>query len=345
MFKVAKLLAGVVATGTIAWADDSPAQKSPEPIIRIQAQASQATPAVQEPVTAPTTVSSSSVASDDPMKWTGFYFGVNSGYTFGQAGLTNSAVPTANFGAFGAPELLQSMLLLGNGLFNLDKAGYIGGGQIGYNYRFADSPVLIGVEADFMGVGLQRTTSSTLNVPIQGFPLNSVQGDFSATQKLQNFGSVRARAGLLWGDKLLTYGTVGYAYGDSTLEVNGSQTINGPNGLQPQTSGDSTLEVNGSQTINGPNGLQPQTSVSSASSRKVLHGHVEGFGVEYAINKRWSVKAEILHYDLGSQSVDTSYNFAVGPGALQGTPFSGVNVNSKVNVAGFINLFGVNYHY
>jgi len=321
MFKVAKLLAGVVATGTIAWADDSPAQKSPEPIIRIQAQASQATPAVQEPVTAPTTVSSSSVASDDPMKWTGFYFGVNSGYTFGQAGLTNSAVPTANFGAFGAPEGVQALLQLGNGLFNLDKAGYIGGGQIGYNYRFADSPVLIGVEADFMGVGLQRTTSSTLNVPIQGFPLNSVQGDFSATQKLQNFGSVRARAGLLWGDKLLTYGTVGYAYGDSTLEVNGSQTIN------------------------GPNGLQPQTSVSSASSRKVLHGHVEGFGVEYAINKRWSVKAEILHYDLGSQSVDTSYNFAVGPGALQGTPFSGVNVNSKVNVAGFINLFGVNYHY
>jgi outer membrane immunogenic protein len=76
-------------------------------------------------------------------------------------------------------------------------------------------------------------------------------------------GSVRPRLGLAWGP-LLVYGTGGLAYGsiDSTITGNHANTL-------------------------------------SASSTDMRLGWVAGGGLEYALNRNWSIRAEYLHTDLG----------------------------------------------
>jgi outer membrane immunogenic protein len=68
--------------------------------------------------------------------WTGFYAGANAGGSIGRDPTTQSvsnAVGSATFGSF-----------------TMSPAGFIGGGQIGYNYQFAPHWV-VGVEGDFQG--------------------------------------------------------------------------------------------------------------------------------------------------------------------------------------------------
>ncbi len=76
-------------------------------------------------------------------------------------------------------------------------SGVVGGGQIGYNYQFATAPIVVGLEADFQGTSIAR------------------RGVFGAETSLPWFGTVRGRAGLtLLDNRLLVYGTGGFAYGE-----------------------------------------------------------------------------------------------------------------------------------
>src|SRR5450759_2373628 len=77
--------------------------------------------------------------------WTGFYVGANAGYGWAS---TDSGLSDMN--------------------------GFVGGGQIGYNWQGA-SPLVLGIEADFQGTG-QRSTNTV--------------GAFSLEQKLPWFGTV-----------------------------------------------------------------------------------------------------------------------------------------------------------
>jgi outer membrane immunogenic protein len=79
--------------------------------------------------------------------WTGFYVGVNAGGSIGRD-------PTT---------ITQSGL--GPGSFissnTMSPAGFIGGGQLGYNYQFAPNWV-VGVEGDFQGAS-QKDSSCFLD--------------------------------------------------------------------------------------------------------------------------------------------------------------------------------------
>ena len=106
--------------------------------------------------------------------WTGFYVGANAGYGWGNV----NANGWANVG---------------------DLDGFVGGGQIGYNYQMGQ--FVIGAEADFQGADL--TSGNNLGL---------------VRVKTEYFGTVRARVGVAF-DRFMPYITGGWAYGNVKTSI------------------------------------------------------------------------------------------------------------------------------
>jgi outer membrane immunogenic protein len=164
--------------------------------------------------------------------WTGFYLGVNAGLGLGRD-------RTQHFDAGGADSLYLSPL------------GAVGGGQIGYNWQTNSflGPIVFGVEADIQGADMR-----------DGY-VNAFGNTYS--QKLDWFGTVRGRVGLVTGPTL-SYLTAGYAYGN----VNTS----------------------------GVAGGVPYAFGGGRS------GWTWGSGVEAALGGNWTGKIEYLYVDLGDHT-------------------------------------------
>ena len=131
--------------------------------------------------------------------WTGFYVGVNAGYSFSEHGSTNTTGSPA-FAALG-PAFVPGSLSTGDG-------GFIAGGQIGYNYQMGT--FVTGLEADIDYVDQHRRDSFTgavLPAPL-GTSLTT-----SATRDLDFLGTVRGRIGITPFDRMLLFATGGLAYG------------------------------------------------------------------------------------------------------------------------------------
>jgi len=77
-----------------------------------------------------------------PCNWTGFYFGANGGYGWGD---TTTSSPDEGFGA---DESVQSL--------SLDPDGGVVGGQLGFNWQFGNHFV-VGLEASGGRIGLQES--------------------------------------------------------------------------------------------------------------------------------------------------------------------------------------------
>ncbi len=137
--------------------------------------------------------------------WTGFYAGFNAGYGFDAS---SSSQPTV-LGLTPASTLVQTntVIAFSNGRSN---DGFVGGGQIGYNYQFTPgSGVVIGVEADAQYVDFGRDRNRFL----QSGPLAAQQVfNPAGVSGLDYFGTVRGRLGYAF-DRTLVYGTGGFAYG------------------------------------------------------------------------------------------------------------------------------------
>ncbi len=115
--------------------------------------------------------------------WTGFYVGVNAGYGWN----TNNNNNAFNYYAPVASQYLWT----GGGSSN--DGGFVGGGQIGYNYQIGQ--FVIGAEAD-----------------IQYADMGGKNNFGYGNQGMDWFGTVRARAGFAI-DRALIYVTGGFAYG------------------------------------------------------------------------------------------------------------------------------------
>jgi outer membrane immunogenic protein len=141
--------------------------------------------------------------------WTGFYFGINAGYGFdvGTNRGNTFTVPAAFLAAPAGPNTVA--------FNNSSQEGFTGGGQIGYNYQFTPgSGLVVGVEADAQYVDFGRNRNNVaFNNLAAGFGLTDPRGLAS----LDYFGTVRGRIGYAF-DKVLFYGTGGFAYGSGSAE-------------------------------------------------------------------------------------------------------------------------------
>jgi outer membrane immunogenic protein len=135
--------------------------------------------------------------------WTGWYIGANGGY-----GWNNSAgfseVPGDQSTAFvnnTGHHIVDPTSL------SLSTKGGFGGAQLGYNWQFGRNWVA-GIEADFDGADLKGSGSSGVNMA--GRPNF---GTLTESQKVEWFGTLRARLGVLLTNNLLLFATGGLAYG------------------------------------------------------------------------------------------------------------------------------------
>jgi len=140
-------------------------------------------------------ISSTALAADLPSRtapvtpvyapvftWTGLYVGLNAGV--GWANNTNVFISDTRFGS--------SSLSVGS------DAGFVGGGQIGYNFQ--TGAFVFGVETDIQYADL----SSKANWSGYSYSFNGGGSQY--------FGTVRARVGYAF-DRVLVYVTGGLAYG------------------------------------------------------------------------------------------------------------------------------------
>lgn len=126
--------------------------------------------------------------------WTGFYLGANAGYGVSDRNditTTGQAPPNETTVALG----------LRNPLVSIERDGFVGGGQIGYNWQVSPNWVL-GFETDIQYVD-GRSTLATVGT-------SGLSNTFRAG--LDYLGTVRGRVGYTWGATML-YGTGGFAYG------------------------------------------------------------------------------------------------------------------------------------
>lgn len=113
--------------------------------------------------------------------WTGFYVGATAGGAFNRE--------SVSVGPFGS--------------LSTNPAGFVGGGEAGFNYQFPASNVVLGGETDFQGSTLRANYGT----------LATAAGPLSASSRLDWWGSARARLGLSFGN-VLPFVTGGFAYGD-----------------------------------------------------------------------------------------------------------------------------------
>jgi outer membrane immunogenic protein len=277
-----------------------------------------------------------------PPMWNGFYAGLNAGGTWGASNGVNM---------ISAPVFLHPSAITGSidnalydwalpsaagatGSMSSNAGGFIGGGQIGYNWQapFFGGNIIAGLEADIQGIAGGGGRASNANVTAVGSVVSSSSSGApittigSVSRSVDYLGTVRGRLGYLVTPTLLVYGTGGLAYGGVSL--------------------------NGGYWSSAPT-ISPASELSKAwggagSFSNTQTGWTAGGGLEWMFLPNWSAKVEYLYYDLGRASFNQSLSGAVIDVALD--PRFGQNwwlnasqVSTRFN--GNIVRAGVNYHF
>jgi outer membrane immunogenic protein len=204
--------------------------------------------------------------------------------------------------------------------------GFMGGGQIGYNYQL--SPIwVVGLEADFQGAA--EKDHNTLTDPFSktaGLALITGSNVTDYTTKIDWFGTVRGRVGYVWGNgQVMSYLTGGVAYGKVDLE--GTSTVSGS--VCGQTAGVCTT-------------LSTPFSISHALGHSHVNtGWVLGYGTEGRLaTPGWTWKIEGLYMDLGHLD-DNDAILPPGPTVSA----SGGQVTSHTHFTDGILRGGLNYQF
>jgi outer membrane immunogenic protein len=160
--------------------------------------------------------------------------------------------------------------IAGIDLVSFTSDGFVGGGQVGYNWQ--TGPWVLGIEADASWSHLQKGIIAVLigQAPFIAFdPLiaNPVPTRFGAT--IDHFGSVAGRIGHAW-DRWLVYLKGGAAWAHDTYRV---------------------VHLIGGR------------DVLVASKTDTRWGWMVGAGLEYGLTQNWSAKIEYNFMDFGTDRV------------------------------------------
>ncbi len=188
----------------------------------------------------------------------------------------------------------------GSGPPRQDLSGGLLGGQIGAQYHF-NGGFLIGVEADYSKGNLSSTARD---------------GNFIVqTAEIEWTGTLRARVGLPMGN-VLPYITAGYIWAGASY----TQSCPEAAGINP-----------------GINTHCRRADRYNVTKEETHTGFVYGGGVEWAINRHFSIKAEGLWYQLG----DETYRMGAAPLSKTGEQIG----NKPIEYDGAMFRIGGNYRF
>jgi outer membrane immunogenic protein len=250
------------------------------------------------------------VMAPEVYNWAGFYIGGNGGYSWGRSRSDMSFFNSATGAAITPPAGAAT-----SNSFNLN--GGVAGGQAGYNWQ--TSNWVFGLETDLQwsgergsanffcpgsGVSLVALTPSVCTPGVVNVPATNGTG-VTVDQKIEWFGTFRARAGVLVTPSVLAYATGGLAYGSVKTDM----TL-------------TSIGVPGATT-----------NSSSSSSTSTHAGWTVGGGIEAMFGSNWSGKLEYLYVDLGTFSSSVALPL----------PPVGATISSRVTDNIF--RAGINYHF
>lgn len=253
--------------------------------------------------------------------WTGFTVGTLSGYAFsdnrsirtvgnndGTGGITNTQL---NVAQGRRPASISS---------RRDDFTSFGGG-VGYDYQFGiGSGIVVGAAADatLMGIGRRRAYQGP------AIAANAFIPDISSfRQELDYLGTVRGRLGYAF-DRLLVYGTGGFAFGSVFERASFYRNTDGALAYLGRYTGTETGYAYGG-------GVEYAIPVDSFLNKFSLLNYIPLFKTDAV-----TVKAEFLHYDLGSHNVLVSAQI---PGGPTGSYTSRFNTEGNVIRGGFTYRF------
>jgi outer membrane immunogenic protein len=204
--------------------------------------------------------------------WTGWYVGVNAGGVWGNTdpGLIVQDALGGYF-TFGIPGQAANLAAVEAANPSFRNSGFTAGGQVGYNFQ--SGIFVYGGEADleyfhpsgsFRAAGVLPGALTAGGAPVTFAVTNTASADWLAT--------FRTRVGVTNGNWLF-FGTVGAA----VAQLNFSGSYADISTAPPQISG--SLRSNFSQSA-------------------VRAGIAAGGGVEWAVDRHWSVRAEYLYVQI-----------------------------------------------
>jgi outer membrane immunogenic protein len=253
------------------------------------------------------------VIVDPGYNWTGFYVGLNGGYSWGRANTTFT----------GLAALPPPFPVAALAPFRTNVNGGLAGGQLGYNWQ-VDRKWLLGVEGDIQWSGERSSSTQTAVGPrygsnIVGIPVLAGP-DFNAiitqtanlSYDLQWFATFRGRAGWLADPQTLLYGTGGLAVG----------------GFRYSAQTTTSLQVFGPGLGGTTPGFAFSVAGVTASQTDTRVGWTLGAGAERKFTPNWSAKLEYLYLDFGSKSF-----------------FAGTPNQSDVSFRDHIVRVGINYQW
>jgi outer membrane immunogenic protein len=221
------------------------------------------------------------VAPVETWNWGGFYIGGNVG------GAWERGSSSTNFISLGTTPLADATNPQSN---SLNSSALIGGIHGGYNWQAA--AWVFGLEADWDWTN----TKNGFCRQTDAFSLSCAdnnRGFLTLNEKTEWLGSARGRVGYAW-DRFMIYGTGGAAWGKIDTSINANCLVGG--------CGFSSLPLNG-----------------TANFSTTKTGWVAGAGIEAMLTANWIVRAEYLHYDLGSINYTAIFPASAGPGTQSAT--------------------------
>lgn len=196
--------------------------------------------------------------------WPGAYLGINLGY--GTNPSTANISPTSTL----VTDIQDNSTIA----MYLQNAGFLAGGQIGYNWQINNT--LVGLEGDVDYAHISSAKAITLE--------NSGSLTTTAQQNIAWLSTIRARLGKLATHNILVYLTGGPAFGSTNLAFDQRQ-----------------IEVSCTTT-----------PCSTGNTTQSKAGWTAGVGLEYAVTQQATFKAEYLYVDLGTMTINAPSNTSPG---------------------------------
>lgn len=195
--------------------------------------------------------------------WTGFYIGASAGGAFNPASPGTIEIDQDLDGDFDEPLVAPLLGAFGSNFAGARDGGFTGAIEAGYDFQM--DRFVVGGVIDLGYVDYEDRQSAFSSTP----------ASYAQTSEVGWLGTIRARAGYLVTDELLTYVHGGLAVG----------------------------ETNFSFASTNPNGV-------SRNDRDTSVGFQIGAGFEAKVTENWSVGAEYAYTNLGENDFTTRFNNA-----------------------------------